>query len=148
MLGHGGSSAGSYLADPYFPHPLALCCHYPVSKCCSASIVVTGTVRVNGYSLSTRTGSRLGIREEQIKGSPCVYSCWCTTHATSLICVQLLIKVGLQKGMTDDTAHKATILQVTTMLVTSKNPFPHHNHLLTTSTDDPNALIIPPSVSE
>ena len=29
------------------PHPLALCCHYPVSKCCSASIVVTGTVRVN-----------------------------------------------------------------------------------------------------
>ena len=28
------------------PHPLALCCHYPVSKCYSASIVVTGTVRV------------------------------------------------------------------------------------------------------
>ena len=28
------------------PHPLALCCHYPVSKCCSASIAVTGTVRV------------------------------------------------------------------------------------------------------
>ena len=47
MLGHGGSSASSYLADPIFPHPLALCCHYPVSKCHSASIVVTGTVRVN-----------------------------------------------------------------------------------------------------
>ena len=29
------------------PHPLALCCHYPVSKCCSASIVMTSTVRVN-----------------------------------------------------------------------------------------------------
>ena len=29
------------------PHPLALCCHYPVSMCCSASIVVTSTVRVN-----------------------------------------------------------------------------------------------------
>ena len=29
------------------PHPLALCCHYLVSKCCSASIVVTGTVRVS-----------------------------------------------------------------------------------------------------
>ena len=29
------------------PHPLALCCHYPVSKFCSASIVVTSTVRVN-----------------------------------------------------------------------------------------------------
>ena len=28
------------------PHPLALCCHFPVSKCCSASIAVTGTVRV------------------------------------------------------------------------------------------------------
>ena len=25
------------------PHPLALCCHYPVSKCPSASIVVTST---------------------------------------------------------------------------------------------------------
>ena len=29
------------------PHPLALYSHYPVSKCRSASIVVTGTVRVN-----------------------------------------------------------------------------------------------------
>ena len=28
------------------PHPLALCCHYPVSKYCSASIVVTSTVRI------------------------------------------------------------------------------------------------------
>ena len=28
------------------PHPLALCCHYPVWKCRSASIAVTGTVRV------------------------------------------------------------------------------------------------------
>ena len=33
---------------------------------------------------------------------------------------------------------KDTIHQVTTMLVTSKNVlFPGHNHLLTTSTDDP-----------
>ena len=33
---------------------------------------------------------------------------------------------------------KNTIHQVTTMLATSKNvPFPGHNHLLTTSTDDP-----------
>ena len=31
------------------PHPLALCCHYPVSKCCSASIVVTSTVRVKKW---------------------------------------------------------------------------------------------------
>ena len=29
------------------PHPLALCCDYAVSKCPSASIVVTSTVRVN-----------------------------------------------------------------------------------------------------
>ena len=29
------------------PPSLALCCHYPVSKYCSASIVVTSTVRVN-----------------------------------------------------------------------------------------------------
>ena len=28
------------------PHPLALCCHYPVSKCPSASIVMTSTLRV------------------------------------------------------------------------------------------------------
>ena len=33
------------------PHPLALYCHYPVSKCCSASIVVTGTVRVKLFNL-------------------------------------------------------------------------------------------------
>ena len=32
---------------PYIPPPLALCCHYPVSKCRSASIAVTGTLRVN-----------------------------------------------------------------------------------------------------
>ena len=29
------------------PHPLALCCNYPVSKCPSASIVGTSTLRVN-----------------------------------------------------------------------------------------------------
>ena len=40
MVGHGGSSAGSYLADPTSPIP---------SHC--ASIVVTSTVRVNMYSL-------------------------------------------------------------------------------------------------
>ena len=32
--------------QPYFPHPLAMCCHYPVLKCHSASIAVTGTLRV------------------------------------------------------------------------------------------------------
>ena len=38
MIGHGGSSAGSYLADPTSPIP---------SHC--ASIVATSTVRVNDY---------------------------------------------------------------------------------------------------
>ena len=41
MVGHGGSSAGSYLADPTSPIP---------SHC--ASIVVTSTLRVNIGSLS------------------------------------------------------------------------------------------------
>ena len=36
-----------------------------------------------------------------------------------------------------NTAQKATMHQVTTMLATSKNVlFPDHNHLLTTATDD------------
>ena len=39
MVGHGGSSAGSYLADPTYPIP---------SHC--ASIVVTSTIRVNVLS--------------------------------------------------------------------------------------------------
>ena len=46
MLGHGGSSASSYLADPTSPIP-SHCCNYPVSKCPSASIVATSTLRVN-----------------------------------------------------------------------------------------------------
>ena len=33
------------------PHPLALCCHYPVSKCRSAWIAVTGTLRVKNWVL-------------------------------------------------------------------------------------------------
>ena len=45
MLGHGGKQCRLVPRRPYFPHPLALCCDYPVSKCLSASIVVTGTVK-------------------------------------------------------------------------------------------------------
>ena len=40
MVGHGGSSAGSYLADPTYPIP---------SHC--ASIVVTSTLRVKHIAL-------------------------------------------------------------------------------------------------
>ena len=41
MIGHGGSSAGSYLADPTSPNP---------SHC--ASIVATSTIRVNKVALT------------------------------------------------------------------------------------------------
>ena len=34
------------------PHPLALCCNYPVSKCPSASIVATSTLRVNWCNIA------------------------------------------------------------------------------------------------
>ena len=44
MVGHGGSSAGSYLADPTSPFP---------SHC--ASIVGTSTVRVNVYPWGPKT---------------------------------------------------------------------------------------------
>ena len=51
----------------------------------------------------------------------------------------LILKVVLNMYNTTLTSHKkATIHQVTTMLAASKNVlFPGHNHLLTTSTDDP-----------
>ena len=43
MVGHGGSSAGSYLADPTSPIPY----HY-------ASIVTTSTVRVNNRNCTSQ----------------------------------------------------------------------------------------------
>ena len=43
MVGHGGSSAGSYLADPTSPIPY----HY-------ASIVATSTVRVNNRNCTSQ----------------------------------------------------------------------------------------------
>ena len=46
MVGHGGSSAGSYLADPTSPIP---------SHC--ASIVATSTVRVNAQVVTLRVCS-------------------------------------------------------------------------------------------
>ena len=52
MLGHGGSSAGSYLADPTSPIPSHCAVNYPVSKCPSASIVATSTLRVNYVQIS------------------------------------------------------------------------------------------------
>ena len=46
MVGHGGSSAGSYLADPTSPIP---------SHC--ASIVVTSTLRVNGADIKVEVAN-------------------------------------------------------------------------------------------
>ena len=54
MVGHGGSSAGSYLADPTSPIP---------SHC--ASIVVTSTLTVNWYVCSSEQGHWI-----------CVYNAW------------------------------------------------------------------------
>ena len=65
MLGHGGSSAGSYLDRPSFPHPLALCCHYPVSKYCSASIVVTSTVRVKAIQQQQQAAAEAALQQQQ-----------------------------------------------------------------------------------
>ena len=56
----------------------------------------------------------------------------------------MYVHVGTVSKIHKNTVHgnslrkKATIIQVTTMLATSKNVlFPGHIHLLTTSTDDP-----------
>ena len=55
MVGHGGSSAGSYLADPTSPIPS----HY-------ASIVVTSTLRAN--SIGKLTNMKVIIRWEKDYG--------------------------------------------------------------------------------
>ena len=49
MVGHGGSSAGSYLADPTSPIPF---------HC--ASIVATSTLRVNTYFTNSESGQEGG----------------------------------------------------------------------------------------
>ena len=59
------------------PHSLALCCHYPVSKCPSASIVVTSTVRVNisltGPILSVRVTVKGSVLSPDIHDVPTLY---------------------------------------------------------------------------
>ena len=47
MVRYGGSSAGSYLADPTSPIPSHCAVTILFKKCSSASIVVPSTVRVN-----------------------------------------------------------------------------------------------------
>ena len=41
-----GEVVPAHTSPTLLPHSLALCCNYPVSKCPSASIVVTSTLRV------------------------------------------------------------------------------------------------------
>ena len=53
MVGHGGSSAGSYLADPTSPIP---------SHC--ASIVVTSTLRVNTSMNDSVVFHRRAVNED------------------------------------------------------------------------------------
>ena len=52
MVGHGGSSAGSYLADPTSPIP---------SHC--ASIVVTSTLRVKSLKMLLRENTNVNLRQ-------------------------------------------------------------------------------------
>ena len=63
---------------------------------------------------------------------------WCTKCLYSLKdCALRCSRCKLETEVTV-TGQKATIDQLTTMLAISKNvPFPGHNHLLTTGTDDP-----------
>ena len=55
-----------------------------------------------------------------------------------------VLRCECEQARTGSLCQKASIHQVTTMLATSKNVlFPGHNHLLTTSTDDPALWLSP-----
>ena len=72
MVGHGGSSAGSYLADPTSPIP---------SHC--ASIVATSTLRVNPY-MHTETPWKMKVAPA-ITRLP-VHSTWVPNVLTVISC--------------------------------------------------------------
>ena len=80
MVGHGGSSAGSYLADPTSPIP---------SQC--ASIVVTSNVRVNNDTIMAQwhmmiQHDGIPIMVSELPLSFLVYKlkyCDCTIHCMS-----------------------------------------------------------------
>ena len=84
MVGHGGSSAGSYLADPTSPIP---------SHC--ASIVVTSTLRVNKYTqLTLKALEGLENLDESVCGELLVVLGGdLDTH------LQVLADVGCQHGL-------------------------------------------------
>ena len=78
MVGYGGSSASSYLADPTSPIP---------SHC--ASIVVTSTVRgkSDNILLSVQQGVGLGIRLHRWSGT----NIWLTSKEQTLECVVVFV---------------------------------------------------------
>ena len=124
MVGHGGSSAGSYLADPTSPIP---------SHC--ASIVMTSTIRVKIQNTLTIT---LSLK-------------WWNTLWYFLLwrcAFQPIVGCSFQETNRHLKAlplpEKPTIHQVTTLRATSKNVlFPDLNHLLTCSCWWPDTLISP-----
>ena len=82
MVGHGGSSAGSYLADPTSPIP---------SHC--ASIIVTSTLRVKMYKKYT------SIREKKILllfSAPYLLDCFVRISAHSSECPVHITRVKQQ----------------------------------------------------
>ena len=157
MVGHGGRSAGSYLADATSPIP---------SHC--ASVVATSTVRVNlvcnkqimpylqGLWVQQTwfwAECRLGGIQTELQPQttdvqrPAPPGClrWSVTRDTIL--KKLMTHCNTSWHTTFDILwheKKATINQLTTMLSTSKKSWwgsgpgggPGHNHLLTTGADD------------
>ena len=111
MVGHGGSSASSYLSDPTSPLP---------SHC--ASIVTTSTLRVSVCTVCYHGVACLHL--QRINFITLLFMISIVLFAITQIDSALAVTVVL--------CQNAMIHQVTTMLATSKNVlFPCHNHLLT-----------------
>ena len=72
-----GEAVPARTCRPYLPHPLALCCNYPVSKCPSASIVATSTLRVNILAIEN-------IHDVQVCVVIMKYD-WCSIHKQLVI---------------------------------------------------------------
>ena len=132
MLGHGGSSAGSYLADPTSPIPSHCAVIILFQSGPSAAIVATSTVRVNM------------IFREQLWDISCIPLWHSKNKLICDICCEFdrllwwLSHPSVAGSHELPQCQKATIHQVSTTLTTSKVVlFPGRNNLLTTGTDDP-----------
>ena len=95
MVGHGGSSAGSYLDDPTSPIP---------SHC--ASIVATSTLRVNihsnfsGYSLHEPAHWQLFITCEELIEALYIFMTrdWLKLSYAIVLCISYIVVEGLISG--------------------------------------------------